>query len=138
MPCFTHRRTRSLSLSACGLLLWGVLSGLVTVAAETNKIPARQAGKAPVDFTQEVQPLLAKHCYSCHGPDVQEGGLRLDQSELAFKKLESEATAVVPHHPEQSELIARITSKDESLQMPPEGERLKPEQIEVLKNWIQQ
>ncbi|WP_417390780.1 DUF1553 domain-containing protein [Gimesia sp.] len=138
MPCFTHRRTSSLSLSACGLLLWGVLSGLVAVAAETNKIPARQAGKASVDFTQEVQPLLAKHCYSCHGPDVQEGGLRLDQSELAFKKLESETTAVVPHHPEQSELITRITSKDESLQMPPEGERLKPEQIEVLKNWIQQ
>ncbi|MCA9020849.1 MAG: DUF1549 domain-containing protein, partial [Planctomycetaceae bacterium] len=120
------------------MLLWAGLTGTTPGIAETNKIPGKQAAKTPVDFTQEVQPLLAKHCYSCHGPDVQEGGLRLDQSELAFKKLESEATAVVPNHPEQSELIARITSKDDSLQMPPEGERLKPEQIDILKNWIQQ
>ncbi len=140
MPCFTHCRIRHrfLSQAVYGLLV-GVGLSLTTVSiAETNKIPANQDGKTPVDFTQEIQPLLAKHCYSCHGPDVQEGGLRLDQREQAFKKLESEATAVVPNHPGQSELIARIISKDEGLQMPPEGERLKPEQVAVLKRWIQQ
>ena len=138
MPCFNHCRFRFFAKVVCGMLLWAGLPLNAVSVAESNKIPEKESAKTPVDFTQEVQPLLAKHCYSCHGPDVQEGGLRLDQSELAFRKLESEATAVVPNHPDQSELIARITSKDDSLQMPPEGERLKPEQIEVLRNWIQQ
>ena len=116
-----------------------VLLGLVSVGfAENNKVPVQQNTKPVVDFTQQIQPLLAKHCYSCHGPDVQEGGLRMDQSEQAFKQLESEAIAVVPRHPEKSEIIRRLLSKDESLQMPPEGDRLKPEEIDEIRSWIQQ
>ncbi len=125
------------------LLFWGILLSFILgftaeVDAETKTTPAKSPSQSPVDFTQEIQPLLAKHCYSCHGPDVQEGGLRLDQSDEAFKKLESEATAIVPRHPEQSELIARISPRDDGLQMPPEGEQLKPAQVELLKNWISQ
>lgn len=104
----------------------------------TKTVPVPETSQPAVDFTQEIQPLLAKHCYSCHGPDVQEGGLRLDQQDQAFQQLESEATAIVPRHPEQSELIARITSQDEGLQMPPEGERLSRGQIDLLQKWIQQ
>ncbi|QDV50350.1 PSD1 and planctomycete cytochrome C domain-containing protein [Gimesia fumaroli] len=107
-------------------------------AENNNKVTVEKHAEPVVDFTQQIQPLLAKHCYSCHGPDVQEGGLRLDQSEQAFQQLESEATAIVPRHPEKSELIARITTKDDGLQMPPEGERLSREQIDLLQNWIQQ
>jgi hypothetical protein len=33
-------------------------------------------------------------------------------------------------------LIARVTSSDPDTQMPPEGERLKPEQVELLRRWI--
>ncbi len=125
------------------LLLGGVvvLSGLGLpsfVLAENDLSEVQENTKPVVDFTQQIQPLLAKHCYSCHGPDIQEGGLRLDQSEQAFKQLESEAIAVVPQHPEKSELITRIVSKDENLQMPPEGDRLTREQVDLIKNWIQQ
>ncbi len=112
---------------------------LSTVAvAENNKVPVAQNAQPVVDFTQQIQPLLAKHCYACHGPDVQEGGLRLDQSEQAFKQLDSEAIAVVPRHPEKSEIIARIISKDKDQQMPPEGDRLKQDQIDLITSWIQQ
>lgn len=107
-------------------------------AENNNKVPVPKSSEPAVDFTQQIQPVLAKHCYACHGPDVQEGGLRLDQSEQAFKLLESEATAIVPRHPEKSELLARIRTHDEDLQMPPEGDRLSREQIDLLKNWIQQ
>ncbi|HSJ04942.1 MAG TPA: c-type cytochrome domain-containing protein, partial [Verrucomicrobium sp.] len=34
--------------------------------------------EATVDFTRDVQPLLKEHCLSCHGPDKQRGGFRLD------------------------------------------------------------
>lgn len=124
------------------LVLGAALSfslGLTASArAETKNVPAETPSKPKVDFTQDIQPLLAKHCYSCHGPDVQEGGLRLDQSDQAFKQLESEATAIVPRHPEKSELLARIKPRDDGLQMPPEGEPLKPAQVELLTDWIAQ
>ena len=31
-----------------------------------------------VDYSREIRPLLAKRCYSCHGPGEQESGLRVD------------------------------------------------------------
>ena len=36
---------------------------------------------APVakPFEKDVQPFLKKYCYDCHGEDIQEGGVRLDQ-----------------------------------------------------------
>ena len=52
-------------------------------AENNNKVPVPKSSEPAVDFTQQIQPVLAKHCYACHGPDVQEGGLRLDQSEQA-------------------------------------------------------
>ncbi len=114
--------------------------GLTSVcgAAENNQTAVQENKKQQIDFTQQIQPLLAKHCYVCHGPDLQEGGLRLDQRERAFKQLESEAIAVVPFHPDKSEMIVRLTSRDPDQQMPPEGERLKQEEIELITNWIQQ
>ena len=49
------------------ILGWGLL--LVAV-------PGRSAWGQPnaVDFTREVQPILAKHCYQCHGPGDAESG----------------------------------------------------------------
>ena len=36
-----------------------------------------------------------------------------------------------------SEIVARIISKDEDLLMPPSGEHLSKEQIDVIGKWIQ-
>ena len=39
-----------------------------------------------IDFVKDVQPILAGHCFECHGTDEQarEGGLRLDRREDAL------------------------------------------------------
>ena len=74
-----------------------------------------------VDFGKQIQPILAKRCYACHGPDKAEGGLRLNQSAAAFEKLQSGKRAVVSKDPSHSELLRRVLSTDESEQMPPEG-----------------
>ncbi len=92
----------------------------------------------PIDFGRQIQPILAKRCVSCHGPDKAEGGLRLTQKESILAKLPSEKSAVVPKHVEQSELIRRITSTDDGERMPPEGPALTPSQIDLLKKWIEQ
>ena len=35
-------------------------------------------------FDRRIRPLLALHCYECHGPDKQENHLRLDRAEELF------------------------------------------------------
>lgn len=90
-----------------------------------------------VDFTRQIQPVLAKHCYSCHGPDQAEGGLRFSDGESALAEAESGEFAIVPGDVEASQLIHRITSDDEFERMPPEGDPISDDDIELLKAWIQ-
>ncbi|MEC7407235.1 MAG: PSD1 and planctomycete cytochrome C domain-containing protein [Planctomycetota bacterium] len=99
---------------------------------------AQQASNEVVDFVQDVKPILAKHCYACHGPDESEGGLNLSTKSTAFAETDSGSHAIVPSDPAASEMLVRVTSNDEFDQMPPEGERLTPSQVEVLRQWIQQ
>ena len=54
------------------------------------------ASPAEVLFARDIQPLLAKHCILCHGPDQAEAGLRLDLAEAATTALESGHRAIVP------------------------------------------
>ncbi|MBA2115349.1 PSD1 and planctomycete cytochrome C domain-containing protein [Bremerella alba] len=93
------------------------------------------------DFANDVLPILSQHCFACHGPDesVREGGLRLDIRDHAIQELDSGSTAIVPGNAEESELIDRVVSNDEFLQMPPPGtgKSLKAEEKEVLRRWIE-
>lgn len=89
-----------------------------------------------VRFARDVQPLLARHCYECHGPDSAEAGLRLDDAELAVKPLESGSRAIVAGRPDASELLRRVTATDPDERMPPDGPPLTARDIALLHNWI--
>ena len=89
-----------------------------------------------VDFSRDIQPLLAKRCFSCHGPDTHEGGLRLDQAAGATAELDSGGRAIVAGKTAESEILARITSNDPDTQMPPEGPRLTAAQVDAITRWI--
>jgi len=97
-----------------------------------------------LDFNQDVQPILASRCFSCHGPDpeMRKAGLRLDLAEFAMKKRPGHPDAIVPGHPERSELVKRIESKDPHHLMPQnaqgEAKPMKPEEIAILREWIKQ
>jgi mono/diheme cytochrome c family protein len=90
----------------------------------------------PVDFGRDIQPILAKRCFACHGPDKGEAGLRLNRRETALAELDSGEHAVVPGSPEASELVRRISADNESERMPPEGKPLPGEQIDLIRRWI--
>ncbi|MBI3861005.1 MAG: PSD1 domain-containing protein [Planctomycetia bacterium] len=100
-----------------------------------------QAADAPVDFNRQIRPLLSDRCFRCHGPDgaQRKADLRLDSADGATAQRDGGA-AIVPKDPAGSELIRRITSTDESEQMPPAeaGKPLSPEEIELLRRWIEQ
>ncbi len=97
---------------------------------------AQSADDDPIDFSRQIRPLLARRCFSCHGPDSGEAGLRLHTRETATVQLDSGSTAVAPGKPDESELINRVTSEEEGVRMPPEGKPLTATEIELLKRWI--
>lgn len=110
---------------------WGVL--LIAVCERST-----WAESNPVDFTREVQPILAKHCFQCHGPGDAESGLRLSSREGAIEPADSGLPAIVPGDASASELMRRITADSEFERMPPEDPALTAQQIEVLRRWIDQ
>jgi hypothetical protein len=98
------------------------------------------AAPAKVDFDREIRGLLADNCTQCHGPDEakRKGDRRIDTREGALAESNG-VRAIVPGHPEQSDLIARVLSKDPEDIMPPPKSKKKPlsaAQVELLKRWI--
>ena len=73
------------------MLTVAVVGGGILLSAETCA--------EAVDFSRDIQPLLAKRCFSCHGPDTHEGGLRLDQAAGATAALDSGGRAIVAGNP---------------------------------------
>ena len=86
-------------------------------------------------FEKRIRPVLAVHCTSCHGPERQESGLRLDTRSLMLKGGRS-GPVVVPGQPLQSRLYRAVTHRDPHLKMPPAG-ALAPSVIENIRAWIE-
>src|ERR1700694_602791 len=91
----------------------------------------------PVDYVQDVKPILSRRCYACHGALKQKNDLRLDTAALAIKG-GSAGAAIVPGKSDESLLIEAVTGAEGVKKMPPEGEPLTPEQIAALRSWIDQ
>ena len=68
------------------------------------------ASDSRIDFARQVQPILAKHCYACHGPDAAKGGLQFTSKEAAFSELDSGFHAIVANKPGESEIFKRLTA----------------------------
>ena len=89
---------------------------------------------AKVDFGRDVQPIFRQSCVGCHGPSQQISNLRLDRRSSVFR---AGARRIVPGSSENSFLYYRLIGNDFGLQMPPTGP-LRPEQINLIKAWIDQ
>ncbi len=93
-----------------------------------------------ISYQQQIRPILADNCLSCHGFDdgTREGALRLDLRENALAGGDSGKPAIVAGKPDQSELIRRILAVGSDDQMPPakHGKPLSADKVELLKRWI--
>ena len=92
-----------------------------------------------ISFSKEVLPILAENCFQCHGPDdnTREADLRLDLFEDAIRPRDG-YQVITPGNVNQSELINRILSDDDSIKMPPPNfeKHLSKQDIAILQNWI--
>lgn len=102
--------------------------GLLLLSSHTTCLAA--------DFVTDVRPILQKHCIGCHGPQKQEGGLRLDQRAAAMRGGENYNPAIVPKSSDTSPLFQFVSREDADLQMPPKGDRLSAPEVQTLKEWI--
>jgi hypothetical protein len=101
--------------------------------ALNNSAPAKP-GK--LEYNRDVRPILAENCFSCHGPDSasRKAKLRLDDRQVAIER-----GSIVAGKSKESSMIERILLPDsDELVMPPvkSHKKLKPEQKEILKRWI--
>ncbi len=85
-----------------------------------------------VDFAKDIQPVLEKSCYSCHGEKLQMGGLRLDSRKLALEKV------IKPGQATESTLYQRIAGLGDQPRMPMGAGPLEPNTIERVRSWINQ
>jgi mono/diheme cytochrome c family protein len=90
-----------------------------------------------IDFVKDVQPIFAKSCYGCHGAQKHKSGYRLDVKSIALKGGDI-GGAIVPGKGADSPLIHYVAGVDADMVMPPKGERLSPEQVGILRAWIDQ
>ncbi len=126
--------------TACRSWFTGPLLAACTLCtAAWLPFPAH-AAETTLDFNRDVRPILSDRCFSCHGPDHEDrqAGLRLDLRDAAIAALDSGMTAVVPGDPAKSEIIARITSTDPDVVMPPPrfNKPITPAEADILKRWI--
>ncbi|MBL9139342.1 MAG: DUF1553 domain-containing protein [Verrucomicrobiales bacterium] len=120
-----------------------------TVALAVARLPSLSATAAPdldspklashtVDFVAEIQPLFSQHCLGCHGQEKQRSAYRLDNRSIAIGGGESGQPAILPGQSKQSRLLQMVRGELPDLRMPPKGDPLSNEQIELLRRWIDQ
>jgi hypothetical protein len=143
MTAMLRHRSPALRYGAIALVAAAV--ALAQVARPIDRARAdepansKPATAAPaLDFAKDIQPLLAKHCYDCHGPKKHEGGLRLDQRDSAMRGGDV-GPAVVPGKSAESLLYKAIAGiGDDVVRMPKERDPLSAADIATLRTWIDQ
>jgi hypothetical protein len=109
----------------------------------TAKVSANEpTDSEPIEFNRDIRPILSNKCLACHGndPKAVRAGLKLNTFDGATGLLQSGNRAIVPGHPEKSELVKRIHSKDPDEMMPPpnSNKTLTDEERNTLAQWIKE
>jgi mono/diheme cytochrome c family protein len=120
----------------CGGMAFGAAAAEAALSPEQlARLPAPTT--APVDFARDVKPIFDSACVKCHGKGKDKGGFSLETRELFFKGGDSGAP-VVSGKSAQSLLIELVSGLDPEKVMPAKGSKLKPEQVSLLRAWIDQ
>ena len=104
---------------------------IIALTATVTALGLNGWAEDKVDFAKSIQVVLEARCIDCHGSKKQKGDLRLDKKETAL------AEVIQPGKSGESELYKHISlPADHEDIMPPKGDPLTKEQIDVIKKWI--
>jgi ankyrin repeat protein len=124
------RRVLVIAVAVAGLVS---LTGAATRAGFAPTLAAQTPSN--VDFARDVQPIFQQHCVGCHGPSQQMNGLRLDRRRDAMRGGSGGGVVIRPGNGGISALYLKLAGTAFGTRMPPTG-ALKPEQIALIKRWI--
>jgi mono/diheme cytochrome c family protein len=122
---------------SCYLVVIAGLLQALEAKAQGNAAMLPAAAQINVDFPRDIEPILRERCQSCHGPKLQSGGFRLDTRAGALAGGYS-GPVIKPGASAESKLIRLVAGLEKALVMPLAGPRLTPEQVGLLRAWIDQ
>ncbi len=111
-------------------------SAAPSLAAEPPALPP--AAQREIDFMADVDPILVRHCYMCHGDEAVMNGYSLWRKKSAVRGGYSGKPAILQGDSANSRLIHLVAGIEENLLMPPTGGKLSDEEIGILRAWIDQ
>src|SRR5215469_2187431 len=129
--------SRSMGPGSKSARLWMLGLLLVCVLIIAVAFIQRHSGDQ-VHFSRDVRPILNQNCMPCHGGVRQKNGISFLFREEALGTGKSGKRTIVPGKPNESELIARVTSSDPDARMPYHAPPLSAQQIDLLRRWIKQ
>ena len=133
-PSRAQENDQAMNRQCCGVCCGRALCLVaLSLSSSLRAEPQGDAAKA-LFFEKRVRPVLVEHCHMCHGPDKQEGGLRLDSFDAMVTGGDS-GPAIVPGNVQDS-LLADAIRYGDTVQMPP-NEQLSKKQIDSLIQWIE-
>src|SRR5271170_1695066 len=133
MKLFSSKR-----FGMCALLLLAACPALSAGEIQTNQLPP--AATVKIEFDRDIRPTLETSCVRCHGPEKPRSRFRLDNREAALKGGDENANDIVPGDSSKSLLVNYVARQVPDMEMPPtgRGDPLTPEQISLLRAWIDQ
>jgi hypothetical protein len=115
----------SFVLSFFPFIAGALLAAKPQAAARAGTAQASQVtSRDSVVFATQIRPILASRCYQCHGPDVQQHGLRMDSLQ-ALLTGGMNGKVVIPGNSQESHIARRLRGLDQP-QMPYGGQPLPP------------
>jgi hypothetical protein len=126
-----------------GLLVAAITAATSVLGASTEPVDLSQvppAAQKQIDFDQDIRPILEKNCFKCHGIEQPKSHFSLLSREGALKGGNDNKDDVIPGDGLHSHLVHYIAGLVPDMQMPPEGkgEPLTPEQVGLMRAWIDQ
>ena len=103
-------------------------------AAGDMKMAVAPAEAPMINFAEHVKPIFEARCLRCHNADKAKSGLNLALHATALEG-GSSGKDILPGDPDGSRLLKLVMQTEEPF-MPPSGDPLKPEEIEVIRRWI--
>jgi hypothetical protein len=118
------------------LIVATLAQGAVSCAVSPK--PGEAQNLSPVDFASEIEPLLSRYCFECHGTArAPKGRLRLNRREKALSGGRSGHPAIVPGNAAVSPLVLAIRGDDPSVWRPmPPNDVLSAAEITKIEQWI--
>jgi mono/diheme cytochrome c family protein len=103
------------------LLLAVAVSVRCAAPAQTPAHGDAKPSSATIDFARDVRPILANHCWGCHGFDGgnRAAGLRLDVRAIAIAPLKNGHRAIVSGNLQDSAVVQRLFHENAARRMPP-------------------